>query len=149
MGALCWGWKWKKRGWCNYFLDQQTQLMFISSFIVMMVSNCPRCQIVRDVKFSAVSKLSGFRLSSVKLSPVLNCPWCQIVCSVKLPPVSNCLQCQIVRGVKMFYNPPFQHPPTPNPQSKNIWSWLLEWIELNWIEYTQSANTFVGDIKVS
>ena len=45
-----------------------------------MVSNCPRCQIVHDIKLSGVS----------------NCPRYQIVCGVKLSAVSNCRRFQIV-----------------------------------------------------
>ena len=52
----------------------------------MMVSNCPRCQIVRGVKLSS---LHGR---------------CQIVLFCMM--VSNCPRCQIVRGVKLSHHPP-------------------------------------------
>ena len=61
----------------------------------MMVSNCPRCQIVLGVKLSSVSNCP-LCLQRVKLS---NLPlWCQIVRSVKLSQVSNYPRCQIVLG---------------------------------------------------
>ena len=69
---------------------------------IFMVSNCPRCQIVRFYPWCQIVrgvKLSwcqivrcqivrGVKLSGVKLSAVSNCP--------PTLPVSNCPRCQIV-----------------------------------------------------
>ena len=78
-----------------------------------MVPNCPRCQIVRGAKLSAVpncpllhygAKLSWCQIvRGAKLSAVPNCPWCQIVHFYTMVPncpptwaVPNCPWCQIV-----------------------------------------------------
>ena len=71
------------------------------------VPDCPRCQIVRSAKLSAVpnclrcqivlgAKFSGVPNCSARLSAVPNCPQCQIVLSAKFSGVPNCLGCQIV-----------------------------------------------------
>ena len=62
----------------------------------MMVSNCPRCQIVRGVKLSSPHGR------------------CQIVLFCMM--VSNCPRCQIVCGVKLSHHPELvaMLPPTPN-----------------------------------
>ena len=53
----------------------------------MMVSNCPRCQIVRGVKLSSLHGRCQIVLFCMMVS---NCPKCQIVLGVKLSAVSNC-----------------------------------------------------------
>ena len=77
----------------------------------MMVSNCPRCQIVRGVKLSSLHGRCQIVLFCMMVS---NCPRCQIVRGVKLSSlpswcqivllaimVSNCPKCQMVLGVKL------------------------------------------------
>merc|ERR1712223_2153404 len=66
----------------------------------MMVSNCPRCQIVRGVKLSS---LHGRCQIVIFCMMVSNCPRCQIV--LLAWSVSNCPRCQIVRGVKLSHHP--------------------------------------------
>ena len=52
----------------------------------MMVSNCPRCQIVLGVKLSSLPSWCQIVLLAIMVS---NCPRCQIVLGVKLSSVSN------------------------------------------------------------
>ena len=52
----------------------------------MMVSNCPRCQIVRGVKLSSLHGRCQIVLFAIMVS---NCPKCQMVLGVKLSAVSN------------------------------------------------------------
>ena len=59
----------------------------------MMVSNCPRCQIVLGVKLSSLPSWCQIVLLAIMVS---NCLKCQIVLGVKLSAVSNCPRCQIV-----------------------------------------------------
>ena len=53
----------------------------------MMVSNCPRCQIVLGVKLSSLPSWCQIVLLAIMVS---NCPKCQMVLGVKLSAVSNC-----------------------------------------------------------
>ena len=62
----------------------------------MMVSNCPRCQIVRGVKLSSLHGRCQIVLFCMMVS---NCPRCQIVLGVKLSSLHG--RCQIVLGVKL------------------------------------------------
>ena len=62
----------------------------------MMVSNCPRCQIVQGVKLSSLHGRCQIVLFCMMVS---NCPRCQIVRGVKLS--SSHGRCQIVLGVKL------------------------------------------------
>ena len=62
----------------------------------MMVSNCPRCQIVRGVKLSSLHGRCQIVLFCMMVS---NCPRCQIVRGVKLSSLHG--RCQIVLGVKL------------------------------------------------
>ena len=62
----------------------------------MMVSNCPRCQIVRGVKLSSLHGRCQIVLFCMMVS---NCPRCQIVRGVKLSSLHG--WCQIVLGVKL------------------------------------------------
>ena len=68
-----------------------------------LVSNCPRCQIVRFCMWCQIVRcqivrcqivrcqiVHGVKLSAVSNCPVSNCPRCQIVRGVKLSAVSNC-----------------------------------------------------------
>ena len=52
----------------------------------MMVSNCPRCQIVLGVKLSSLPSWCQIVLLAIMVS---NCPKCQMVLGVKLSAVSN------------------------------------------------------------
>ena len=52
----------------------------------MMVSNCPRCQIVLGVKLSSLPSWCQIVLLAIMVS---NCPKCHIVLGVKLSAVSN------------------------------------------------------------
>ena len=61
-----------------------------------MVSNCPRCQIVRGVKLSSLHGRCQIVLFCMMVS---NCPRCQIVLGVKLSSLHG--RCQIVLGVKL------------------------------------------------
>ena len=61
-----------------------------------MVSNCPRCQIVRGVKLSSLHGWCQIVLFCIMVS---NCPRCQIVLCVKLSSLHG--RCQIVLGVKL------------------------------------------------
>ena len=65
----------------------------------MMVSNCPRCQIVRGVKLSSLHGRCQIVLFCMMVS---NCPRCQIV--LLAWSVSNCPRCQIVLGVKLSHH---------------------------------------------
>ena len=51
-----------------------------------VVSNCPRCQIVRGVKLSSLPSWCQIVLLAIMVS---NCPKCQMVLGVKLSAVSN------------------------------------------------------------
>ena len=66
----------------------------------MMVSNYPRCQIVRGVKLSSLHGRCQIVLFCMRVS---NCPRCQIV--LLAWSVSNCPRCQIVLGVKLSHHP--------------------------------------------
>ena len=64
-----------------------------------MVSNCPRCQIVRGVKLSSLHGRCQIVLFCMMVS---NCPRCQIVLGVKLSSLHG--RCQIVLGVKLSHH---------------------------------------------
>ena len=66
----------------------------------MMVSNCPRCQIVLGVKLSSLHGRCQIVLFCMMVS---NCPRCQIVLGVKLSSLHG--RCQIVLGVKLSHHP--------------------------------------------
>ena len=69
------------------------------SFFVIIVSNCPRCQIVLSVKLSSLHGRCQIVLFCMVVS---NCPRCQIVLGVKLSSLHG--RCQIVLGVKLSHH---------------------------------------------
>ena len=91
-----------------------------------MVSNCPRCQIVRGVKLSSLHGRCQIVLFCMMVS---NCPRCQIV--LLAWSVSNCPRCQIVCGVKLSHH-----------QKGWFWSWSRCWpvgqwddVKTLWVEF--------------
>ena len=79
----------------------------------MMVSNCPRCQIVRGVKLSSLPSWCQIVLLAIMVS---NCPKCQMVLGVKLSAVSNGPRIMNVTASKREGKtwPPHPQPPWPD-----------------------------------